>query len=274
MVNRVVELAESVSALAGENEKFKPFGEPFVVCLFLCERADLDGIIGYENGTREFFLDKGVEHFIQSVAPRRIRRHIQSHAVRLFDEFFKVAFFKIEPGIFFYRFHHGQSLPRTFEAYLLSLISYIKTSAYLLGSGGEKLLGDIHHIVIVGISLIKFYRRKLRVMTGVHSLVAELSAYFVNLFKAADNTPFQMKLRRYTHIHIYIEGIVMGDKRSGVRSACQGIEHGRFHLDKSLFIQNFPYGGNYLAALYEHLFDFGIDYKVDVTSAETLVGVL
>ena len=63
-----------------------------------------------------------------------------------------------------------------------------------------EVFSKIHHTVVVGICLIKLHKSKLRVMTGVNTLVTEYSADFVNLFKSAYDKSFEVKFKRNSEL--------------------------------------------------------------------------
>ena len=61
-------------------------------------------------------------------------------------------------------------------------------------------LGERHHVVDVGERLVRLHHRELRVVGGVHALVAEHPADLEDAIHAADDEPFQVQLdamRRY-----------------------------------------------------------------------------
>ena len=149
------------------------------------------------------------------------------------------------------------------------MIGYIQTSAYALRRRRVKLLGDVHHLVVVDVGLIKFYRGKLGIVLGIHTFVAELTTDFVNLFKTADYATLEMQLGCYTHIHIDVKRVVMRDKRTSVRTARKCVEDGSFHLDKALFVKHFTDSGYNLATLDKDVFNFRVCNQIDIALTET-----
>ena len=153
------------------------------------------------------------------------------------------------------------------------MVDDIQTTAYTLCRRGVEFLGDAHHLVVVHVRLIQFDRGELGIVLGVHTLVAELTTDFVNFFKSADYATFEVQLGCDTHIHIDIEGVVVRDERTCVRTACKRVENGGFNLDKSFFVKHFTYCGNDFATLDKHVFDFGICDKVNVALTEAQFGI-
>ena len=55
----------------------------------------------------------------------------------------------------------------------------------------QQFLKQIHHIIEVCIGLIKLYRGKLRIVTGIHTLIAENTADFIHTLHTANNKAFK-----------------------------------------------------------------------------------
>ena len=111
---------------------------------------------------------------------------------------------KINARIFLNGIGHGKSSEWAFQVNRGSLIADMESPANLLHKIPEHGLGELHHPVVVGISLIEFHQGKLRIMTGIDSLVPEYSSDFVNALHAADNQTLQVKLQRNTKLYVLI----------------------------------------------------------------------
>ena len=75
----------------------------------------------------------------------------------------------------------------------------------------------------------------------------------------------------YTHldvykrqIHIHVQGVVVGDKRSGRSAACYAMQHWRFDLQKPLVIQVPANLADNLASLHKHSLDLRIDDQIHI----------
>ena len=77
-------------------------------------------------------------------------------------------------------------------------------SEIFLGKRGVNALGDVHHVVEIGVGLIEFNRGEFGVVLGVHALVAEDAADFINPVHAADDQALQRQFSRNTHIQMCI----------------------------------------------------------------------
>ena len=82
----------------------------------------------------------------------------------------------------------------------------------------------------VGIGLIELNGRELRIVLGVHTLVAEDAPDLIDPLEAAHDEALEMELRCDAHIHIDVQGIVMGDEGPGGSAAGNGVEDRGLHL--------------------------------------------
>ena len=89
----------------------------------------------------------------------------------------------------------------------------------------------------IGVGLVQLHRGKLRVVLGVHALVPEDAANLIHPVHATHDQPLQGQLRGNAHIHINIQGVVMGDKGPGRSAASQGVQHRGLHLDIAHIVQ-------------------------------------
>ncbi|GBF29098.1 hypothetical protein MnTg03_00664 [bacterium MnTg03] len=74
-------------------------------------------------------------------------------------------------------------------------------------------------------------------MARGQAFITKISINFKYPLDASDYKPFKVKLRRNAKIKIHIEGIVMGDERSGYRTSGNHMHHRGFHFNKSCFGQ-------------------------------------
>ena len=107
----------------------------------------------------------------------------------------------------------------------------------LLRGAGENALQNVHHAVQIGKSLIQLAGGELRVMLGVHALVAEDASHLVYPLHAAYDQALQVQLGGDAHIHIDVLGVVVGDEGARVGAACDGAEHRGLHLHEAQVVQ-------------------------------------
>ena len=82
----------------------------------------------------------------------------------------------------------------------------------------EERFGQIHHRMVVAISLVPLDHGKFRVMTRAQTFVAEVTVDFKNPLKAANDQALQIQFWRDTQIEVGIQGIVVGNKRASRRT--------------------------------------------------------
>ena len=80
-------------------------------------------------------------------------------------------------------------------------------------------------------------------MTYGNTFVTEVTVDLEYPFKAADHQPFQIQLRRDAQIHIQIERIMMGDKRTRGSAAGDHLHHRGFHFHKAARNHELTHGG-------------------------------
>ena len=124
----------------------------------------------------------------------------------------------------------------------------------------------------IGICLIQLDRGKLGVVLGVHALVAEDTTDLVDAVHAADDQALERKLGRNAHVHVDIERIVVCNKGSCRRAACDGVENRGFDLNVAHVVEIIAQMLDELRADDEVPLDLGVDDEVDI--ALTVAGFL
>ena len=103
----------------------------------------------------------------------------------------------------------------------------------------------------------------------VHAFVAEVFRKFVNSVVASDYEPLEVQLIGYTHVKVYIKGVVVGDERTGCGSTRNALENRSFHLQTAGFVEILPHCGNDLGPFDEGLLYLRIYDKVHIALAVT-----
>ena len=75
-------------------------------------------------------------------------------------------------------------------------------------------------------------------MVTVHTLVTEVLTDLIDTFEATHDEALQVELGGDTHIHILIEGIEMGDERTGRGATGNHLQGRSLYLGITSFIQN------------------------------------
>ena len=161
--------------------------------------------------------------------------NVHAHALGEGDRRVRVANdrHKVGPRDVLNSVSHGHAAPARCEVHIVAQPLELIRAEDLLGSAGEDALEDVHHTVEVRICLIELAGRELRVVLGVHALVAEDAADLIHALNAADDQALEMQLGRNAHIHINIERVVVCDERARRSAAGDGAEHGGLDLHEA-----------------------------------------
>ena len=243
----------------------------------LGQRTDLNRVHGYECGLNERGFDELVKGLVQCVAPCMGNTvHIHADALCQHHTGIRIAFdsHKVCSGNVLDRVSHGNSLPRRSKIDLMTKPLNLIGSEYLLGSAGQNALENVHHSVKIRVCLIQLTCGKLRVVLGVHALVAENTADFVHALNSADNKPLKVQLRRNAHIHVYVKGIMMCNKRTCIRTTCDGAKNRCLDLHKAQAVKVSAQIRDEFTAYLKITSALGVHYQIDIahTIAQLFVG--
>ena len=225
------------------DKQLKPLGEPGVGGGPLGQGGDIHRVHGDEGRLDQLLLHLLVEALVQGVAPGLVRRLGQLHADgsgcghRLLVGADR---HKVDAAVLLHRLVHGHTGPAGGQVDLLPLPLHLVGAQNLLGGGGQQVLKQVHHIVEVGIGLVELDGGKLRVMLGVHALVAEDAPNLIHPVHAAHDKPLQGQLSGDAHVHVDIQGVVVGDEGPGGGPAGDGIQHRSLHLNKAPAVHKVP----------------------------------
>ena len=252
------------------DEQLEPLGEAGILGGALGQGGHIHRVHGDKGGLDQLLLHLLVEALVQGVAPGLFRRLGQLHANGLGGRHGLLVGgdgHKVDAAVLLHRLVHGQAGPAGGQIQLLTLPLQLIGAQQLLGGGGEQILKQVHHIVEIGIGLIQLDGGELRVVLGVHTLVAEDAADLIHPVHAAHNEPLQGQLSGDAHIHIDIQGIVVGDEGAGGGAAGDGVENGGLHLHKAPVVHELPDVLDKLGADDKVPLHLGIDNQVHIPLA-------
>ena len=110
-------------------------------------------------------------------------------------------------GVLLYGVDHRYTLKRLAEVHFDPVKDDSRRAEHLERDVADEVFGEIHHAVIVGVRLVELHHREFGVVTGVDTLVAEDSAYLIDLFKTADDKALEIKLKRDAELKILVKGV-------------------------------------------------------------------
>src|SRR5699024_7546776 len=173
---------------------------------------DLNRMAHQEGRLDEFVLNKFVEEQVQDVALQMTLLILDVVFFCNCSCFFQsVNLVEVNDGVFLDSVYHGDTLKWFAQIDLFAAIDNIAGAQKLPGDVAQQLLGQVHDVLVVCISLVEFEHGELWVVFGVHTLVAENTTDLIYLVKAADDQTFQMQLQRDAQVHVDVQGVVMGD---------------------------------------------------------------
>ena len=264
LIDGIVQLGEGVAELGGVDEILKPFGKSGIVRLALGKGADLHGVIVDEGGLDQLLLHEGVKELGQDGAPGGDLGQLNIVGFGAGDGVFVgLPVPEVHAGIFLYRIDHGQPFPVS-QIDLMALIRHHQTAADLLGHLLHHLFHQVHHAVEIGIGLVDLDGGELRIVLGVHSLIAEDAANLVNALHTAHDQAFQIKLRLDAQDHIHVQRVVVRIEGLGGGADLKGRQNRSIDLQETAAVKKSTQLPQNAAALDEGLLHLGIDDQVHV----------
>ena len=163
--------------------------------------------------------------------------------------------------------HHGRTAPITRQIDGRTLVLDMQRAAGSLGRGLEAAFGQVHHGLEIAKGLVGFHRGELRIVIGIHALVAEDAPQLEHLGKTAHQQALQGKLRGDAQIVITIERIEMGDEGLCVRAADNRVQKRRFDFRVSFVVHEAANGGDDARAFLDRLANLGVHDQIDIALA-------
>ena len=146
---------------------------------------------------------------------------------------------QVEPhaGVLLDEVDEGGPGPRRREVDLAPLVGDDRRTRDLGGEVGDELLGQLHHVAVVGIGLVQLEHRELGVVPGRQSLVAEHPGQLEHPLEPADDEALEVQLGGDAQVEVEVEGVVVGGERPGQRPTGDGVEHRRLDLDEATVLE-------------------------------------
>ena len=115
---------------------------------------------------------------------------------------------------------------------ILNCIHYLSGTQHLSGQLAQHILSQVHQVIKICVGLVELEHGELGIMASGQTLVAEVAVDLIDPLEAANDQSLEVQLRGNTHIHIYIQRIVVGDKGTRHSAAGNHLQHGSFHFKK------------------------------------------
>ena len=133
----------------------------------------------------------------------------------------------------------------------------------------KHLLDEFHHPLVVLVGDVDFHAGEFRVVGLVHSFVEEVLGELIDSGEASDDEPLEVELVGDSHVEVDVEGIVVGDERTGCGSSRNALEDRGLDLKAAGFVEIFPHRGNDLRPFDEGVLDVRVDDQVDISLTVT-----
>ena len=101
----------------------------------------------------------------------------------------------------------------------------------------------------------------------VHALVAEVLGELIDTVIAAHDQSLEVELVGDSHIEVDVQGVVVGDERTGRGSSRDGLKDRGLDLKAAGGVEIFPHRGDDLRPLDEHVLDLRVHDEIHVPLA-------
>ena len=238
LVDRVVDLAERVADFHPDQKPFKPFDLPRVVGGAFGQRADIARVVDQKGRLDQIWLDMFGHQAVDQLAPAAAGIWVVPKAAHCIGQAGRIGVvFIVDAGRVQDRLAQRDTPPGGGQIDRLPLPGQQRTSVDLLGDKGDQLLGAAHHILIVGVGLVKLQLGKFRVVFETDAFVAEVTPDFIDAVVAAGDQPFEIELEADAQIEILVQLVVVGHKGSCSCAAVERLQDGGFDLQKAFVVQ-------------------------------------
>ena len=237
LIDRIIQLGVSICHLPSIHKELKTFYIIRIVRFLFCQWRDLNWVIHNKGRLDQMILYILLKEQVQDIP--LLMTLLKFNAFFLCQSLCCLSIrnlVKINSCVFLDGIYHRQSLERLGKIHLMITILEDLGTCHFLGNVTIKLLGKIHHTVIICIRLIKLHQCELRIMSGIQSLITEHTTNLVNTFHATYDQSLEIQLQRYSQFQILIQGIEVSLKWSCSSTAGIGYQHRCLHLHKALLI--------------------------------------
>ena len=143
-----------------------------------------------------------------------------------------------------WRRRRRQPPPGRGEVNLVALVGELKRAVGRLRHAAHQALHQFHHVLVVGVRLIRLENRELGIVQRVDALIAEGLADLKHTLHAADHQTLEVELRRDAHVQTHLEGVVVCGERSRIGPAVPRLEARSLHLLEVPGVHTTPGGLN------------------------------
>ena len=188
-------------------------------------------------------------------------------------EFVNAHSLDIHTGIFLNSLKNRESAVAGLEVDLLVADLHDCGAVQLEGDLFEHLLHEVHHPDVILVGHVDLHTGELRVVGLVHTLVAEVLGELIDTVVATNDQSLEVELVGDSHIEVDVQGVVVGDERTGRGASRDGLKDRGLDLKAAGRVEIFPHCGDDLRPLDEHVLDLRVDDEVNVPLAVAQLGI-
>ena len=238
------------------------------------EGRDLPRVVAHEDRAPELCLGRllvDLEDQLAGPVPG-LERHAEPgrHALQLGQPHCQI---NLHAGVLRYELDQRRPPPGRGEIDLATLIGEHRRAEQLLGSAGDEILEDRHHVGVVAVGLVELEHREFRVVAGRRPFVAEGPPDLEDTLDPANHAALKVQLRRDAQIDVGVQRVVVGDERPRRCAAGDWVQHRRLDLHEAGSAEAAPDGGNHLRSQQEDVADALVGPEVDLSLPVADVGV-
>ena len=274
LVDWVVELRVGVGKFLAVYHKFETLGKTRLRAVLLGERAHLHRVVGDKGGLNELAFASFAEYFVDKFALTHGFIGLDAEFIGYFAYFFFVLALEVVAGLFLDGFEDRQTAIWSLEANEIAVDHTFRLAVDFGTDGFEQVFGETHHPVVVLVLNIQLHTSKLRVVSAVHTLVAEVLAYFIYTFETTHNQSLKIEFGGDAHIHILVERIEVSDKRASRGTTGYRLQGGSLNFGITGLVEHAAHGAKHGGTLEESVLNAIVHYEVDVALTVAKFGVV
>ena len=239
LIDWINQLTEGIGGFAAHDEELKTLHQAWLAAVGAGQRRDLDRIIEHERRLDQVGFHRLLKRLTEQAA-HGVGEGGDLQPLGLHGRGSVLAAGhgrEIKPTGLLHQLMHGGPPPGRSQVNCSALVGDGSAAAHLETDRRNQLLGELHHVDVIGIGLVDLHRGELGVVAGAHPLIAKNAAQLIDPLKAAHHQTFEVELGGNPQGEGQVEGVVMGLKRPGIGPTGHALQHRGFDLQKTPLIQ-------------------------------------
>ena len=274
LIDGVVELGIGIRQLFAVDHQLKTLGQTGLIAVHLRKRRHLHWVVSNERRLNKRTLAGLAEDLINELTFAHRFFYFYAHFLSHFADLLFRHIAEVEAGLLLDGIEDRQTAIRCLEIHLIFADLHLGGAVYGDGNLLEEVLRKTHHPVVVFILNVELHAGELGVVVAVHPLVAEIASDLIYTLKTAYNQALEVELGSNTQIHIGVERVVVGDKRTSTCATCNLLQDRGLNLGVACFVEDATHGAEDCSTLEECVFYALVDNQIHITLTIALLGVV